>query len=284
MTLPWNPFDWPGPAFLALYAALSAAAFAAVLVWRHLIDISDRASGRAAAPGLGMLELAYLAGGAERACDAAVVALLQQDAVRLEKDGQRLVAGPDQPGLSSVLCGFRDAAVAGRSRSRLIRTAAAALAPVRRVLEARGLIWSRTARSRLLWPSALLLLGLYLFAAVKIVVGLERGRAIGFLVTLVIVDLFISIFLLVRLGQRTRAGAAALGEWAGERNRLNRAPRGRELALAVALAGPAVLAGTSFAAYGAVGGGGSDGCGGDGGGGGGDSGGGSGGCGGCGGS
>jgi uncharacterized protein (TIGR04222 family) len=283
MTLPWNPFDWSGPSFLAFYAVISVVSFITMIVWLYLADRSDRATGQTVAGGLGMLELAYLSGGTARACDAAVVALLQQDALRLERAGSRLIAGAGQAELIPALRAFRDAAIAGSSRARLLRRATAALTPIRAVLERHGLVWSSGARARLLWQFGLLTAGLCLFGVIKMLVGLQRGRPIGFLVILIFIDVIVALVLLEKLYGRTRAGQAALEVWAGEHRRLRRAPRRHELALAVALAGPAVLAGTAFAPYAIAQGssGGDGGCSGGGGGGGGCGGGG---CGGCGGS
>ena len=134
--------------------------------------------------------------------------------------------------------------------------------------------------------------GVLLFGLAKVGVGLYRDRPVGLLVALVIGTFVLGALLEARKPLRTSAGDAALNKLRHSHRRAARAPLPSELALAVALTGGAVLAGTAYAGYGRTIPSGSTGSSGDGGGdsggssgdsGGGDSGRGGGGCGGCGG-
>jgi uncharacterized protein (TIGR04222 family) len=269
LALPLNPFDWPGTPFLELYIALGVSAFVVMVLWRWSLDGSDADGARGNARSLGVLDLAYLAGGVARACDVALVELLQRGAVLLEDKGRRIVAGASDATLTETMRALRDCAVAG-GRRKFIAAATPLLEPVRDGLERRGLVWTRAAARRAAWLPALLPVAVLVFGAIKIAVGSSRGKPVGDLIGLSVgMAVFIMVAVMTR-PHRTRAGTAALAEWKAERQRLTRAPLEAELPLALALVGPAVLAGTSWAAYGAIAAAASDsssGCGGGGGGG-----------------
>lgn len=294
-----NPLDLPGPAFLALYAAVLGTAVVAALFLRW----SLRGPGGEPPPealALDPYEIAFLAGGAPFALNAAFASLCQRGVLAPDPSRRHLTVQADlEP----------DAFPAERAAFRLVREApertiaqlrAASppppgIADLGARLEAREL-WmtpQRFAAARFRPP--LVVGAAVLLGVAKIIIGILRERPVVFLVALCLVGLVVTLCLLGTLGQRTRRGDRVL-ELLRLRNAALRAAaaRGaatlapRDLVFALGLFGFGVLYHGPLAPVAlalqppgssAGGGGGGDGGGGCGGGGGG----GGGGCGGCGG-
>jgi uncharacterized protein (TIGR04222 family) len=148
---------------------------------------------------------------------------------------------------------------------------------VRDALAGRGLAPSREQSQALTRGHWLIFAVPLVLGLTKCVVGAERGRPIGILITLLLFTGAVAFNLASRPPFRTRAGWEAVKNALSGQARAARAPEDGEMALAFALSGAAVLAGRPYApllrANGGSGCGGSACGGGDGGGGGG--------CGGC---
>ena len=236
-----NPFDWTAGPFLTLYAILAVALFAAGLALRWSIGAAA-----ATRPHLNELEWAYLAGGADRVCDVALLCLSSQAAATVADKGRRIVvtdpaplaamAGDPwalRPGAEMTRADFRHA-IEPAVRRLTGRLQALGLSPTDEQMN--GLRLS-------ILPFAGLLLT---FGAIKAYVGASRQHPVGFLLFFLVATLFATIWL-VRRPTRTRAGDEALSAHRAANARSSRAPLDRELLLAVALSGSVVLAGTAYA-------------------------------------
>ena len=274
--LPANPLDWTAEPFLTLYVVTIVAGVALALGVRSVLRVSDR---RPRQDGLGEIDLAYLAGGPTRAADTVILGFMLAGGARLEGTGGEIVFAEQASRLPHHLTPFGGYASGAMPRADLIKRMDARLEAIRHDLIERGLLLTREQAGRSI-AAVVGIMGLVAgFGGLKIAVGLSRGKPVGFLVVLVFVAVIAGIVLCLEAVRRTRAGTEALADYRARHERAARAPRDREIPLAFALTGPAVLAGTAYAAYGDLlkaSGSGGDGGGGDGGGGGG-------GCGGCGG-
>ena len=275
--MPANPFDWTGPEFLLLYIAL--------LIGVVAFSLRKRSGGPESysTRPLTAVELGYLAGGPKRAADTIMMQLFSAGVATVAKSGVAIdrdaairagLVDSDWPPASGTI-----------SRSTFQKRVQAQLAAIGSQLAERGLVLSRENVINVRMEHVLVFGALTAFAVMKMMVGVGRGKPIGFLVMLAMVTLVIGLVRVVQDLYRTRAGDRELGKYRSGNARAARAPVPSELALAFALSGAAVLVGTPYAAYAAQirsAGGGSSGCSGGGSdGGGGCSGGG--GCGGCGG-
>lgn len=271
-----NPLDWNGPAFLGLYCGL----FLVALILAFSIARGIRPEGRRGA-GTDEDGLAFLAGRGPRMVEAAVARLLASGALVVE-DGKRFLRGEGAGGRGALDRALL-AAPMPVDWAGLEKAAKPHVDPVERRLIAGGLFLDKGAARRTGLITALPLLALFAFGGVKLALGLEREKPVGFLIAFLIVTLIVILIRIFAVDRRTQRGALALAEARVRHERLRRAPTNSETGTAVALFGTVVLAGSAFAGLhqmrqdgntsGGDGGGGDGGCGG----------GGCGGCGGCGG-
>ena len=171
-----NPFDLPGPAFLALYLALFFAAF--VLAWLHreaLIAKKDKPARLTDA-----YAVARLRAGRKEPARLAIARLLHLR--RFELTSTRLVPGPattppEHPLERALDVQLRLAPQAVAARS-LKRAAAVdhTLDTLEDTLRERGLILDRAAHHRLKMLRLWLTLGLMTLGLVKLGVALDRGH------------------------------------------------------------------------------------------------------------
>ena len=276
--MPLNPFDWTGTPFLILYAALFAAALAAsaILPARRLPAGRERL---VTDPD----ELAFLGGGAARVAESIAARLLVGGDLAVQ-DKSRLYVAPGRakialPGVAGAAAfsgelSWNDLQIGARVQARAVETR----------LRAQGLVIDAdtqgTRRELALWPFG----ALAAFGLLKLVVGLSRDRPVGFLLCFLLATGLVALMRGTTLSPLTAGGATTLAHARQRGTRLRRAPAPGEEALAVALFGTVVLAGSAYAPLHQLrtaggdtsGSDGGSGCGGGGGGGGG------GGCGGCG--
>lgn len=276
------PLDWSAGPFLTLYMGLIAVVLLVIIALRRMI-------GPFRVPGdqtVGVLEIAYLAGGPRRVADAVLLGLLAASAAEVDKSRRGITVNLDKVPLPRSLEPFRECVADLNTRDQFRKTLKWHMAPVCLPLIQRGLVPGLIAVVMVQLCTALLLAAVFAFGIVKILIGEARQRPVGYLEVLVIGLVLIGGLLLLWPPRRTWAGTSILTRYRKGSLRLIRAPLENELVLAFALAGSTVLVGTAYAdvmmpAVSAGGhdssscGGGGDGCsgGGDGGGG----------CGGCGG-
>lgn len=270
---PANPLDWTGGEFLALFAACMGAALVASLVLRAVLR-STFAGPSSGASDLTTWETAWLAGGPGRVLDAGVAELHRLGRIEIKPGGTPALAD-DARGLDGPLRAIHEAIDREGGVARIEAHARPRLGAIRAGLERRGLWFDDATAARIALISAVpwvLALGL---GVAKIAAGLSRDKPVLFLVLLCIVCALAALGFYAKRPCATPAGRALLRDMNARHATLRRAPRAEQIALAVALAGTSVLAGTALAGWhearhppssGGDSGGGSESSGGDGGG------------------
>ena len=271
----WNPLDWTAGPFLTLYLVLAAIVFLVGFRLKSMIGPSAHATRQ-----LGVLELAYLAGGARRLADAMLLRLTSGNGATIDTKGQKITI-TDQTPLATLMGRLPLLAFSpDMTRQQFQRAVEPIVERVQGRLQQLG--YCPTDDQMMSFRMSVLpFVGLLaLFGIIKAFVGAERQHPVGFLIILLIATAFAGIAL-ARRPTRTRAGDDALQAYQSSHARASRAPLDHELLLAVALSGAVVLSDTPYASVYAASRTMSSGSGGDGGGSGCGGGGGSGGCGGC---
>lgn len=233
--------SWTGGDFLLFYTMLLVLAVAASW-W---IPLNLRPRGRSA-DSLDSESIAFLAGGPQRHAEAVLADLYARGGL-LDAGGRKLQVEP----------GVTPASLAGRAVMSLkgsfrIDSVRKALVPAAEQIVARlrrqGLMAYGDQISRLRWLSAapfavLLLIGLYRERA-----GSALGEPTGGLIGLMLITAAAMAIRLARFDRRTTGGIETLHRLQDKAERLRRAPKPEEAALAVALFGTAVLVGTPWEA------------------------------------
>ena len=277
--MPWNPFDWTAGPFLTLYLTVAVIVFLLGFRVRSMIGPAARMTHQSRANRqLSVLELAYLAGGARRLGDAALLSLTSGNGATIAAKDHRITV-TDQTPLAALTGRPTPLPVSPNMTRQQFQTAVKPL--VERVQERlQQLGYCPTDEQMTSFRMAVLpfVVVLFVLGMFKVLVGAERHHPVGFLLVLLVLTAFAGIALAKR-PTRTRAGKDVLQTYLASHARASRAPLDHELLLAVALSGAVVLSGTAYASVYAAsrtmnsGGDGGGGCGGGGGGGGG--------CGGC---
>jgi uncharacterized protein (TIGR04222 family) len=246
-----NPLDWEGGDFLRLFGILMVFALVASLGMRSFLKRQLTPPSRGAGE-LSVWETAWLAGGAERVVDAGLAELHRMGRIEVAANGSLAVSGSrremSEP-LDPVLGTLRDSVGAGGPVERTVREASKRLQSVQLGLQRRGLWFDASAAARIAQASALPWLALVLFGSAKIGVGLARDKPVAFLVIGTIVCAAFALGMYFSRPGRSSSGDAELARLNKRHATLRRAPRTEQMALAVALAGTAVLSGTALAAY-----------------------------------
>jgi uncharacterized protein (TIGR04222 family) len=237
----WNPFDWTAGPFLTLYIALAATVFLMGFRMRSTIGPSRLANDR-----LGVLELAYLAGGARRVGDAVLVGLMSASGATIAPSDHKITVTSQAP-LSGLM--DRPPALSLRplmTRSQFQKAIKPLIERLQERLQQLGYYPSdeqiASFRKEFV-PFVLLLLA---FGTTKAFIGAGRNHPVGFLIGLLIITAIVGIMMAMR-PNRTQAGADALKNYQDGNARAARAPLDHELLLAVALSGAIVLSGTAYA-------------------------------------
>ena len=219
-----------------------------IVVGSWLWSASLRETGPAQADDLDTYQLAYLAGGPSRTIDTGVTQLLTQDKVCVQGNPLRLcLTTPGSP-LPAPLGDLGTGIALDGTRKAVLDNATAWIAQIRARLVSRGLALSvsQSWHIRVMGATpvlAVVALGLILLKWWQWWHG-------GFLVVaMMMVAAIVGLYRLLHDPIRTRAGDRALSDARRRFARLQRAPGGEELALAVALWGTAVLAHTAYADY-----------------------------------
>jgi uncharacterized protein (TIGR04222 family) len=198
--MPWNPFDWTAGPFLTLYVTSAVILF--LLGFRLKSTIGPPAQ---ATHPLSELELAYLAGGARRLGDAALLSLTSGNGAAIDPGGQKITV-TDQAPLARLMSRPPLLAVRPNMTRQQFQTAVKPLVErIQARLQACGYYPTdeqMTSFRATILPFVGLLL---LFGLTKAFVGAERHHPVGFLVILLILTAFAGIAL-ATYPTRTRAG------------------------------------------------------------------------------
>ena len=236
-----NPFDWTAEPFLTLYAMFAGGVLLLLRAWCTRL----KGAVPAAAGGLGVLHLAYLSGGAERAATAALVGLLEAGAAVPDRKRGVLCFDPFIP-VATELQPFRHVSGGEAGRTAFQAEFESRWQRLHRELAGRGLVPSEAEAARFRWQGTVLLCAPLLLGAGKVVVGLSRDRPVGILVVLLMLTVLLGFMMLAGRPYRNLAGGAALKAARQHHERAARAPLPEEMALAFALTGGAVLAGRDY--------------------------------------
>lgn len=234
-----NPLNWNGPAFLALYGAL----FVAALILAVIIPQRIRPEGRGG--GVDADGLAFLAGARPRMIEAAVARLLASGALVVQ-DGKRFLRGGGAGG-NGALDRALLAAPMPAGWAAFEKAAKPHAGPVERRLIGNGLLIDRGAARQIGLIAALPFVALFGLGIAKLLVGLSRGKPVGFLIAFLVVTAIAILIRIFAVDRRTQRGRIALAEARIRHERLRRAPTNDETGTAVALFGTVVLAGSAFA-------------------------------------
>lgn len=251
-----NPFDLPGPRFLELYALVLGVAVVLACMVRWLMRLPADDPG-AEATDLEPYEAAYLAGGARRAIETAIVRLVRRKALVFEGTGGRLKNGDgqlkDAHPLEGWICAVAGGAP-GKTAGDLQHSAVREAEKLSDGLLARGLLVRRPQAARLRLVSSLMVIAVGVFGLIKLVVGLERHRPVGFLAALLVGTAVVAVIFFFKMPFRSRRGDKALAHLQHENAALAFAAGRRagelgdtDLLLAMGLFGSAVLVGGPLA-------------------------------------
>ncbi|TDR44007.1 uncharacterized protein (TIGR04222 family) [Tahibacter aquaticus] len=248
LALPANPLDFSGPEFLLTFGVLMVVCFVVSASLRARL----RNTGGDTWPGvpLDAWSVAYLAGGTARVVDAGVASLLAAGSAHWNAKEQRLdVPHPnhiDEFPLAEIARASAAKTKAGKIPAQLDGMMTRRL---REPLVQRGLLLDDTQRRRIGLFTALPFLLLTAFGLAKIAVGISRDRPVFFLCILTAFAVVMSLRRWFSTPTTSSAGDQLLRELNQTHAHVRRAPRDGDMALAVALAGTAVLAGTAYAGF-----------------------------------
>ncbi len=270
----WNPLDWSAEAYLAFHSV----AFVAALILGKILQAAMIPEGRPCRLN-DEEQVAVLAGGRMQ--------LAQTVGARLAAERRLTVEGVNAVSVLRPGGGSTEAQRAllssgpRMSAARVVRAVSGAAQTIVARLPAMGLVMDEDDERRVRIVQTLPVFALLLLGIMRWRLGVLRGESVGILIVFDLVTLLAVLARFQALDTATRAGRAELASLRAREERLQRAPRETEFGMAVALFGPAALAGTTLDPFHRMYASSSGGCGGDSGGDGGDGGGG--GCGGCGG-
>ncbi|MDT7799734.1 MAG: hypothetical protein QOI78_3167 [Actinomycetota bacterium] len=199
-----DPWGISGPDFVVLYIALLGAALLIRLIVAGVVGSrAARADNVQPGPPPTVYELAFLAGGPDRAVDAAIAALVERGQLRVNSYKQISQAGsrPIEPLERAV------ADVAQLKTTATIRAQVRGSAAMRALedgLDRRGLLASAAAKRQARTFGLVLQLAVLVLGVARLVNGISLGRPVGILVPLVLIAAVLTIVAAVR---RTRTGA-----------------------------------------------------------------------------
>ena len=233
-------FDLTGGPFLATYATLLAAAIAAGILiprWmrphgreQYVEDIDT---------------LAYLAGGGTRLREALVARLLAVRALAVAGRGRfRVVSRPPTVSPAEALILTIRSSIGWREIGDVLRPHEERLT---RRLTAAGLVIENAKRARIRFWTMLPYVALLAFGATELMVGEPRPTA--YATAALIATALLAVHRWARIDRRTRAGHSAVAKARSRADRLRIAPTRGEAALAVALFGTPVLAGSGWSEF-----------------------------------
>jgi uncharacterized protein (TIGR04222 family) len=206
-----NPFDLPGPQFLALYAMLGI-----VVIWTvYYLKQKAEAGEPGRLPMSDPYVIAYLRGGAGEAVklgvamlvDRQLLAIVDDDKVKL-RDGVSPSHGSND--LERAILQQSTLATAPRelvSSERLQEVARRSYEPM---LTHMNLLAGPEVRMRRAQEAGIALVVLVVVAGIKVAVGLSRNRPVSFLVVFAIA--FVAVTVVITRGMRTVRGDRMLGD------------------------------------------------------------------------
>ncbi len=238
-------FNLSGPQFMAVYAIAFAVAACSAAVMRWCLKMSAPASPPAIR--LDPYEVAHLAGGSERAVNAALASLVSRDLLKIEENRFWRI----NDGVSVPLHPLEDTVLQavdphlGREIDQLHEDLQYS-GKIANRLRSLGLIVSEE-RVQLGQAALFIVLSVPLLGAIKVLVGLSREKPVGFLVIACIVSAVVAIAVFGERLHRTYRGDCMLDDLKADKSFLLDIDRtklaGLDLVLALALFNVHVLVG-----------------------------------------
>jgi uncharacterized protein (TIGR04222 family) len=241
--MPANPLSWPAGPFLSLYVAFVAAALVGIFLFRFWLFFTAPA---APPPPPDVLQLAWLSGGRRKVADTVLVALFEAGAAVTGGKRDEIHVNPVGASLPWEFQSFLRHIGGQTTRARFLKQVTPRLDEIEDELVREGLI---PPPRQILWLKTttwILLAVPLVMGGLKIGAGLARARPVGLLTGLEIVTFIVTLLLSAFPPARTLTGLRAFRASRRENRRIRRAPGSWEMAMAFALAGPAVLAGTDY--------------------------------------
>ncbi|HEY4311684.1 MAG TPA: TIGR04222 domain-containing membrane protein [Pirellulales bacterium] len=204
-----HPFDLRGPEFLQFYAAVLLIAFLLAVATRVFAKHSPQKTVHTLP--LDAHQVAYLSGGLQWAAKTALAQLVAEREVivirtrplRLGRFGEVKAEGN---ALECALHRQMPKAPEGASWGAVCRNANTAVAEVGESLRERGLVMSATHALVAHWGPLMIMGAALLIGAIKVLVGLQRHRPVGYLMIMVVIATIVSLMLFARRVHRTDAG------------------------------------------------------------------------------
>ncbi len=240
-----GPLEYSGIDFLSLYLKLLLGAGVFGFILLRLLNSNVTPVGE-----LTPDEIAMLSGGSARVLDALEVRLLASEHLQYSPISHELTPGNDARAvgkhlLAQQLCKVRNQ----RDRHAQRALEAQVVKPIAQKLERQGLLLSPSTRFQIGLFSCMPLLALMIFGALKVMVGLSRGKPVSFLVIVLVLT---AIICLVTYRKRPFVSAGVHPWLKAHRRKLSRlsaSPTKNEWPNAVALFGMGALTGTALASY-----------------------------------
>ncbi|WP_328458663.1 TIGR04222 domain-containing membrane protein [Amycolatopsis sp. NBC_00438] len=198
-----DPWGISGPDFVVLYIALLGAVLLIRLVVSGVMaSRAMRADNARPGPTPSVYQLAFLAGGPDRATDAAIAALVERGQLRVNSYRQISQAGarPVEP-LERAVADVAQLKTTATIRAKV--RGSAAMKALEDGLDQRGLLTSAAARRQARTFGLVLQLAVLALGVIRLVNGISLGRPVGVLVFLVLIAAVLTIVAAVR---RTKAG------------------------------------------------------------------------------
>jgi uncharacterized protein (TIGR04222 family) len=240
-----NPLDFKGPEFLSFYLSVASAAIVLAFIGRWYLrkpalQSPDESSS------LDAYEIAYLAGGKDRAVDAAIASLVQRG--HLQPLTRTLDLRTALPSNSHPLERAIAQSIGTSGRPDKIRKAVtSATNSIEDRLQNLGLLVNSSQAKLVQWLPALPVFAVLLLGIAKIIVGISRQKPVGFLVVLCIITAIVGFVLLTK-PHRSRYGDRTLNKLLANYSALKNPSTADtdQLGLAFGLFGSVVLANSSF--------------------------------------
>jgi uncharacterized protein (TIGR04222 family) len=242
-----NPLDFKGPEFLSFYFLISSIVVQLGLLLRAKLRL-PKSHIQKQPVSLDAYETAYLAKGSEHAVDTVIASLVQKGCVTVQEGQQILRIKEPRNELSSALEQAVANAIASYGNIETVRSATTRqIEVVRDRLRQLGLLVSPNQALKAQKYPAVILACLLALGIAKIIVGISRGKPVGFLVIMcIILSVIGACFWLVPV-HRSRYGDQVLQDIRSRISSAAVSDADPQLPLAFALMGAAILPTEAFA-------------------------------------
>jgi uncharacterized protein (TIGR04222 family) len=251
-----NPLDLRGNEFLIFYLSLFAACFATAL-WLRRQSRLPAENEKVFNAELSPYEVAYLNGGKILTVNTAIANLIRQNILRLDGGRKKrlLLSGGTPPNkmneLERVICAA--AARPGGEQLKEVRMAAkTVVGEISGRLKNSGLVVGDAQANKAVWMPLLIALTAVALGVVKIFIGVQRDKPVGFLIALCVITGIVSLIALARRPLRSRFGDSVLAQFKVQHSTLKQSLTSPTVdplmfAMGVGLFGLGALDGTAYA-------------------------------------